>query len=88
MPKDPNQLGALWNKESSKGQYMSGHITINEETINIVCFKNGYKKEDKHPDWIILKSKPKDNQMSSKAKRKKQHRKDIREERRKEKIKK
>ena len=59
MPKNPNQLGALWIKESAKGQYMSGYIEINGEKIKIICFKNTYKKEDKHPDWQVLKSKPK-----------------------------
>ena len=59
MPKNPNQLGALWIKESDKGQFMSGYLEINGEKINIVCFKNTYKKEDKHPDWEVLKSKPK-----------------------------
>ncbi len=61
MPKDPNQLGALWNKESDKGKFMSGYIEVSGEKINIVCFKNSYKTEDKHPDWEILKSKPKGN---------------------------
>ena len=59
MPNNPNQLGALWIKESEKGQYMSGYIEIDGKKINIVCFKNTYKKEDKHPDWQVLKSKPK-----------------------------
>ncbi len=55
--KNPNELGALWKKVSQKGEYMSGTLTINGEKINIVCFENRYKKEDKHPDWIVLRSK-------------------------------
>ena len=59
MENRENILGALWTKESSKGQFFSGHIEIKGEKINLVCFKNKFKAEDKHPDWIILKSKPK-----------------------------
>jgi len=61
MPKNENQLGALWIKESEKGQFMSGYIEVNGEKLSIVCFKNSYKTEDKHPDWEIIKSKPREN---------------------------
>ena len=51
MPKDPNELGALWVKSSSKGDYMTG--TING--VAVVCFRN---KSDnaKAPQWRVLKS--------------------------------
>ena len=53
MNKD-DKLGGLWvNKE--KG-YMSG--TINGERV--IIFKNGYKSEEKHPDYIVYKSRPKE----------------------------
>ena len=53
-----DKIGSLWvNKE--KG-YMSG--TINEERV--VIFKNGFKTEDKHPDYIVYKSKPKEEVKS------------------------
>ena len=61
MEKKENILGALWIKESSKGQFLSGYIEVNGEKIHLVCFQNKFKAEDKHPDWIILKSKPKNN---------------------------
>jgi hypothetical protein len=55
-------IGALWEKNSSKGlKFFSGQIEVNEEKIQIVVFKNDYKKEDKHPDWKIFISKPKDS---------------------------
>jgi len=60
MPKNEDQLGALWIKESQKGPYLTGYIEVNGEKINVVCFKNQYKTEDKHPDWQILKSKPRE----------------------------
>lgn len=54
MPKDPNEIGALWEKAGSKGPYMTG--TINGERI--VVFKNGNKGSEKSPDWRVLKSQP------------------------------
>lgn len=53
-PKDPNELGALWEKSSSRGPYMTG--TING--VAVVVFKND-KTTDKQPDWRVLKSRPK-----------------------------
>jgi len=55
--RDPNEIGALWMKVSSKKgtEYMSGKI--NGESV--VCFRNKDKKTDKHPDWRVLKSVPK-----------------------------
>lgn len=53
--KDPNELGALWEKESSRGTYMTG--TINGQKV--VVFRNGKKNSDKSPDWRVLKSIPK-----------------------------
>lgn len=54
MPKDPNEIGALWMKSSSKGDYMTG--LINGESI--VCFRNS-SDNPKAPQWRVLKSKPK-----------------------------
>lgn len=52
-------IGALWEKTSAKGDtYLSGTIEINGEKISLVCFKNGQKKLDKHPDWKVLISSP------------------------------
>lgn len=58
--KDPAELGALWVKSSAKGEYMTGSITINGETIKIVCFA-GRKSSDKSPDWRVLKSVPRES---------------------------
>lgn len=52
-------IGALWAKQSSKGEYFTGQLELNDEKIKIVVFKNNYKKEDKHPDWKIFLSTPK-----------------------------
>ena len=52
MANKEDRIGSLWvNKE--KG-YMNG--TINGERV--IIFKNGFKQEEKHPDYIVYKSKP------------------------------
>ena len=66
MPKQKS-IGALWVKESGKcGKYMTGQIDIEPASemsegniIKLVVFKNTYKKEDKHPDYRIFISQPK-----------------------------
>jgi hypothetical protein len=56
-----DKIGALWENTTGKGQkYLSGQIEIDGKKIRIVAFKNGYKKEDKHPDWNIMISRPKE----------------------------
>ncbi len=55
--KDPNELGALWDKESARGVYMTGQI--NGEPV--VIFRNDKKKAgSKAPDWRVLRPKAKD----------------------------
>jgi uncharacterized protein (DUF736 family) len=55
MPeRNPDELGALWEKSSARGPYMTG--TING--VKVVLFKNGNKTSDKSPDWRVLKAKP------------------------------
>lgn len=58
--KKSDDIGALWLKTSKDGskKYMSGTVTVNGVKINIVVFKNNNKKEDRHPDYNILQSKP------------------------------
>jgi uncharacterized protein (DUF736 family) len=51
---DPNEIGALWLKESQRGEYMTG--TING--VRVVCFRNDRKSSEKQPDWRVLKSQP------------------------------
>jgi hypothetical protein len=57
--KDPNELGALWTKSGAKGDYMTGDITVNGETIKVVCFR-AQKRGEKSPDWRVLKSVPRE----------------------------
>ena len=58
--KDPNELGALWEKQSARGTYMTG--TING--VKVVVFHNGKKNSEKSPDWRVLQSVPKGEQAA------------------------
>ncbi len=65
MQENNDSIGALWIKEKNNKKYMSGVIEINGEKINIVVFKNSYKKENKHPDYRILRSRPQSEQYGN-----------------------
>jgi uncharacterized protein (DUF736 family) len=69
MPNKEDKLGALWQKSSDRGDYFSGQIEINGVKHDIVIFSNGYKEEEKHPDWIIYKSQPRQAQSQQGARR-------------------
>jgi len=53
--KNPDELGALWQREGAKGVYMTGTIAGEK----VVVFK-AKKTNDKSPDWRVLRSKPRD----------------------------
>lgn len=53
--RDPNELGALWEKSGPKGPYFTGTIS----GVKVVVFKNTKKNSEKSPDWRVLKSQPK-----------------------------
>lgn len=58
MSKDPQEVGALWKKESASGKaYLSGKI---DGIGYVVVFRNKNKKSDKQPDYRILKSQPRE----------------------------
>lgn len=55
--KNPDEIGALWSRQSQKGEYLTG--TING--VAVVCFLNRNKQDgDNKPLWRVLKSKPRD----------------------------
>ena len=57
MPKDPSEIGALWKKTSGKRTvYLSGKI----DGRQVVVFANKDKKSDKHPDYRVLLSRPRE----------------------------
>jgi hypothetical protein len=58
------KLGALWAKQSAKGDYMSGEVTINGQKQAVVVFANRFFDQDTEagkipPHWIVYKSTPK-----------------------------
>lgn len=54
--KDDSELGALWSKTGSKGEYLTGTIS----GVAVVVFKNDRKAPgSKAPDWRVLKARPK-----------------------------
>lgn len=52
------QLGGLWVNESKSGtKYMTGYFG----NLKLMIFRNNYKSEDKHPDYVMyLAEKPRD----------------------------
>ena len=50
--RDPNEIGALWEKTGRNGTYFTGKVGDQP----VVIFKNGNKKEGSNaPDWRVLK---------------------------------
>ena len=60
--KKEQECGALWAKTSGNGKrYFSGKLDwekIKEANGNVVLFPNGYKKEEKHPDYLVYIQEP------------------------------
>jgi hypothetical protein len=54
-----NNIGSLWLKESQKGKFLSGKITLDvngvKVTQNVVIFKNQFKEKSNHPDYVVFK---------------------------------
>jgi len=60
---DNNNKGALWwKKDKNNHNYQSGKVTINGSDYYISVFKNQHKKENKHPDFNVIVSVPKNQQ--------------------------
>jgi uncharacterized protein (DUF736 family) len=50
------ELGALWKKSNERGEYFTGSVTVDNVKLDVVVFPNGYKREERHPDFRILKA--------------------------------
>jgi len=51
------KIGALWiNQDKNGNDYMMGTIGGKKVTI----FSNKYKKESKHPDWLVFPQQPRE----------------------------
>ena len=48
------RVGALWVSEGRNGRFMSGRIELTEgDEVRVLVFKNGFKEQSKHPDYLI-----------------------------------
>ena len=59
--KDNQEVGALWKKESKNGgqKYLAGHIIMEDDMgvkTKVVVFANRDKKNERYPDFRILKA--------------------------------
>jgi hypothetical protein len=62
--KDPDEIGALWEKRSGNKEYMSGLVNGQE----VVCFRNKFATdENRQPQWRVMKSRPKGERSSAPA---------------------
>ena len=63
--KNPDELGVLWQKQSSAGNtFLSGKVVCahcSHEQPVVVFGAKQPKKNDKAPDWTIMKSKPRED---------------------------
>ena len=67
MAEKEKSIGALWLNKSAKGvSYFSGVVEIDGKKTSVVIFKNTFKEEDKHPDYKIYESKPKESKPAAK----------------------
>jgi uncharacterized protein (DUF736 family) len=47
-------MGALWKKTNKNNKkYLSGYVEIDGKKHPVVIFSNEYKKEEKHPQFIV-----------------------------------
>lgn len=53
------EVGALWKKTNSNQSFYSGKVKVGDKEVEIVCFTNKHKSEDKHPDLRIYLSESK-----------------------------
>lgn len=48
------KIGALWKAKEDSKAALTGKLG----DANLIIFKNGYKEESKHPDYIVYVSNP------------------------------
>lgn len=62
MPSREDELGGLWIRNGSNGEFMSGRIGEQE----VVIFRNDRKQPgERTPDWRVYRSKPRDGGPAS-----------------------
>lgn len=53
-PKKDKSIGAIWQKQSSYGTYLSISIEIDGVKHSYTAFQNQYKDKDNQPDYRIM----------------------------------
>lgn len=66
-PRRDDELGALWRKQTDDGRpdYFTGSVQVGDVKVDIVVFENQYRKADNHPEYRILRSRPKTERTST-----------------------
>ena len=60
-----DEAGVIYENVSAAGvPYMK--ITVRGQKF--VAYRNKFKKEDKHPDWIVYVDKPREGRLAAKPK--------------------
>ena len=63
------KIGALWLHKKNGKTFMSGRIELDKDNeMRILVFKNDYKEEDKHPDFVIVEPQQEDNREEAEKK--------------------
>lgn len=61
MADQREQLGALWRRETrDHAEFLTGKVTIDGITHDLVIFRNGYKDKSTKPDYIIYRGQPRE----------------------------
>lgn len=59
MPAREDEIGGLWRRDGSNGEFLSGRLTIDGKSVEVVVFPNTYKQDgERTPDWRVYLSQP------------------------------
>jgi len=50
------EIGALWLRQGKNQQFLSGKLEFDGKKLEIVVFPNGFKDDDRKPDYLIYES--------------------------------
>lgn len=61
MPNKDDKIGALWARQTrDHADYFKGSIEIGGQKHEVVVFRNGFKDSERHPDYIVYRSQPRE----------------------------
>lgn len=68
MPSKDDEIGGLWARQGRNGEFLSGRLTLDGQTVEVVVFPNTYKQEgERTPDWRVYRSQPRDQQQNGRS---------------------